>query len=204
MNTAVPPRAGDADPVHTAAPRAGVVTALAAVARDRPSQWVFTAISVIAVLGYALLLPAEHTGHVAASNYGHLTGQDAVFSVVLGLTVAAVLTVQVFALRHAPAQRRATGTRAALGGLGALGAVVPGLCCTAVLPAVVGLVGVSAAGSASIMEALAPNALFIDLGIVLLLVAIGWWSLRRLSSSGCLDADGCPTTGAGRGKRAQE
>ncbi len=157
--------------------------ALAVLARDRGSRRMFPIAAAIAVAVYALLLPAGHTKQVSLANWGQLTGHDVVFSVTLGVAMAAVLTVQALTWRTAAARRRATGGKAALGGVGFLASVTPGLCCTAVLPAVLGAFGVGAAGGASTMHVLAPLATPIQLASLALLLTMVWWSLRRLAAA---------------------
>ncbi len=164
-------------------PRVRSAAAVAMLARDQGSRRMFPVAAVIAVAVYALLLPAIHTKHVSPTNWGQLNGDDVVFSVALGVTMAAVLTVQTLTWRTAAAHRRTTGGKAALGGAGFLASVTPGLCCTAVLPAVLGAFGVGAAGGASTMHAVAPLATPIQLASLALLLTMLWWSLRRLATA---------------------
>lgn len=156
---------------------------LAVLAHDRGSRRTFPIAAVIAVAVYALLLPAEHTKQVSLANWGQLTGDDVAFSIALGVAMAAVLTVQTLTWRTAAARRRAAGGKAAPGGVGFLASVTPGLCCTAVLPAVLGAFGIGAAGGASTMHAVAPLATPIQLVSLALLLTMTWWSLRRLAAA---------------------
>ncbi|SKM30207.1 Uncharacterised protein [Mycobacteroides abscessus subsp. massiliense] len=184
------------DPSSPATPpgqhRQTSLTVLAALARRPGYQLLFAVVAVAATGVYTLMLPGLHTMRVDPSNWVHLTAQDLVFSLALGIGLAAVLTLQVFALRQAAASRSAAGGKAALGVLESVAAVVPSLCCTPVLPTVLALVGVGAAGSASTMHAIAPHATLIWIGVLVLLALTGWWTAHRIAAARC-DLDGCPS-----------
>lgn len=161
--------------------RIGILDVVLLVARDRFSRVLFSVIAIIALALYTLLLPAGHTMQVAFANWTQLTTKDVTFSLLLGLSMAAVVTVQVFAFRLAAVQHRAAAGKATSNVFGLAASIAPGLCCTAVLPAVLGIVGVGAAGSASVATAVAPYADVIRIASLILVLAIGWSSLRRLA-----------------------
>jgi hypothetical protein len=105
---------------------------LALVARQRPYQAVFAVLAAAITIVYTLILPSVSTKQVGFTNWQHLGGLLPGFSIALGIGLAAVLTLQVFAIRQAAATRRAAGGRTALGGAGFLASLIPSLCCTAV------------------------------------------------------------------------
>lgn len=84
---------------------------------------------------YTVILPSISTKQVGFANWQHLSGLLLGFSIALGAGLAAVLTLQVFAIRQAATTRRAAGGRTVLGGAGFLASLIPSLCCTPVLPA---------------------------------------------------------------------
>lgn len=157
-------------------------TVLARLVRDRPSQVVFVVLAVIGFAVYATVLPAEQAGgRLILSNWTYLTGLQWGFSVVLALGLATVLTVQIYAVRQALMVRRGAGGRAALGGLGFLASLVPSLCCSPVLPAVLALFGIGAGGATGTMKTIAPYATVILTATVVLFFLLAWWSIRRLA-----------------------
>lgn len=161
---------------------ASSVAVLAEVARDRLSRVVFAVVAVAGFAIYATVLPsAQAASQLSLSNWTHLTGLLLGFAILLALGLAAVLTVQVYAMRRVLAVRRAAGGRAALGGIGFLASLAPSLCCSPVLPAVLALFGVGASGATATMKTIAPYTTVILTATLVLFVLLGWWSLRRLA-----------------------
>lgn len=160
---------------------ASSVAVLAEVAHDRHSRVVFAVVAVAGFASYATVLPSEQAdGQLSLSNWTHLTGLLLGFAVLLALGLAAVLTVQIYVMRRVLAARRAAG-RAALGSIGFLASLVPSLCCSPVLPAVLSLFGVGASGATVTMTTIAPYTTAILAATLVLFVLLGWWSLRRLA-----------------------
>lgn len=121
---------------------------LASTARDRTSQAVFASTAVVAFLVYGSVLPSEEAnGQLGPANITVLSGPLLTFSMVLALGLATVVTLQVYSVRRAAAVRRAAGGRGALGGAGFLVSLIPSLCCTPVLPAVLAVFGIGASGA---------------------------------------------------------
>lgn len=161
----------------------GVRPVLARLRRDRPSQALFAVLAAVAFLVYASVLPAEEVGGtLSPANITLLSGPLLVFAVVLALALAAVVTLQIFALRQAAAARRAAGGRTVLGGLGFIASLVPSLCCSPVLPAVLAVFGVGASGATATMKTIAPYKFAVLTAILLLFALTGWWTLRRTAA----------------------
>jgi hypothetical protein len=182
-----PPKPDPLTPAPAPDPRQRTSTAavLAMLARRRGYRLLFLAVMAAATLVYTLVLPGLHTMRIAPANWGQLTWPDAVLSLALAAGLAIVVTLQVFALRQATASRAATGGGAALGAVGSLVALLPGVCCTPVLPAVLAVAGVGAAGSAATMRAIEPHATLVWIGVLLLLAVTAWWSARRIAANEC-------------------
>lgn len=168
---------------------------MTSVARDRISQVVFAVTTVLAFLVYGSVLPSEAAdGSLGPTNIALLSTPLLAFSIVLALGLAAVLTLQVYSVRQAAAARRSARGRGALGGAGFLVSLVPSLCCTPLLPAVLAVFGIGASGATATMKAIAPYKFMILTAILVLFVATGWWTLRRLTrtaSSELSTADHC-------------
>lgn len=179
-----------------AARRPGAGTAVAAVAARRGYRVLFVLLAAAITLGYTLLLPFAYTQRITLANWGYLTGQMIAFALALGLGLAALLTLQVYGVRRVYAARRAAGGTAA-GLLGAVASLLPSLlCCTPLLPTVLATVGLSGmtlfsvTGSLQYFFAVHDTAFLA--GSLALLIAMGWWSARRIARATCLQG-ACPT-----------
>lgn len=149
-------------------------------------EWVICGVLAgLVALIYSILLPANYTQQISWMNWQFLTTQDLAFALVLGLLIAAQVNLQLRAMhRHMPrGGRRLTAMASLL-------ALVPNLlCCTPVVPTLVGLLGLSSVGALPIsgpiqgffsryqMEFLG--------GSVLLLVFSITWSLRLIRAAAC-------------------
>ena len=163
------------------------------VAADRVDRAVFAAVLVAVGFGDSILLPFDFTQRVSFANWRYLDARYLAFTVAFALVMAWVLTLQVHAVRGVLAARSNSGGPRRGGPLGALAAVVsllPSfLCCSPVVPTVIGLFGLSAAtrlrttGTITYFFATKQNLLL--LGALALVVASGLWSTRKLSHAGC-------------------
>lgn len=155
---------------------------LVQVARDRPSQLVFVLTGLVAFVVYGTVLPSDNAGgQLTLANWAYLDGILLAFSLVLSLGLATVLTLQIYALRQALLARRAAGGQGAVGGLGFLTSLVPSLCCSPVLPAVLALFGVGASGATATMKTIAPYRTLVLIAALALFAALAWWSTRRIA-----------------------
>ena len=105
------------------------------------------------------------------------------FALMLALGVAVVLTLQVYSMRQAAAARRSAGGRSAVGAGGFLVSLVPSLCCSPVLPAVLAIFGIGASGATATMQAIVPYTFAILTAILALFAATGWVTLRRIAAA---------------------
>jgi hypothetical protein len=168
------------------------------VAGDRVSQIVFAAVAAAAGFGYSILLPFDYTQRVSFANWQYFGPRYAAFTAGFALGLAWVVTLQVHAMRRIA--RNATAARPRRGGpAGALAAVVsllPSLlCCSPVVPTLVGLVGLPAATrlqtTGTITYFFATKQDWLLGGALALLAASGLWSVRKLARAACLAGDGC-------------
>ncbi len=174
------------------------------VAGDRVNRIVFAAVAAVAALGYSVLLPFDYTQRVSFANWQYFGPRYAAFTVEFALGLAWVVTLQVHAMRWiARTARRDTGRRR--GGLaGALAAVVsllPSLlCCSPVVPALVGLIGLPAATrlrtTGTITYFFATRQDWLLGGALAVLAASGVWSVRKLARASCLAAECCDVPAA--------
>ena len=122
--------------------------ALRAVARDRIDRGVFATTAVLVGFGYSLLLPFAFTQRISFANWGYLDARYIAFTLAFALGLAWLVTLQVHAVRllaRAANEARGVGSSGPLGALAAIVSVLPSLlCCSPILPTVVGLLGLSA------------------------------------------------------------
>ncbi len=168
------------------------------VAGDRVSGIVFAAVAAAAGFGYSILLPFDYTQRVSFANWQYFGPRYAAFTAGFALGLAWVVTLQVHAMRRIA--RNATAARLRRGGpAGALAAVVsllPSLlCCSPVVPTLVGLIGLPAATrlqtTGTITYFFATGQDWLLGGALALLAASGLWSVRKLAGAACLADDGC-------------
>jgi hypothetical protein len=174
------------------------------VAGDRVNRVVFAAVAAVAALGYSVLLPFDYTQRVSFANWQYFGPRYAAFTAAFALGLAWVVTLQVHAMRRITrTARRGTGRRR--GGLaGALAAVVsllPSLlCCSPVVPTLVGLIGLPAATqlrtTGTITYFFAARQDWLLGGALAVLAASGLWSVRKLARAACLAGDGCEVPAA--------
>lgn len=186
-------------PQAPAQPRFPTARVVGEVFRSRVRVTGFTVTAAAITIGYTLLLPFQFTQRFGWRNWRFLTGQQLAWSIVLGLGMAFVLTVQVYAMRRIAAGR--TGT---LTGIALVGSLLPSfLCCTPIIPtllAFIGLSTVSVYGTTGTLQhffAIHQTQFFV--GSLVLLAFSGWWGLRRVVRSTCWTDDGCAIPQAASG-----
>jgi len=159
---------------------------------------------------YSLLLPFDYTQRFELANWHYLSARLVAWSVVLGLGMGLVMSIELYALRRAARARAGVG---ATGGLAFLASLAPSfLCCTPVVPTVLAFVGVSGVGLYGTTGALQhffashQNA-FLGSSVALLALSV-WWALTKLSTAPCLSESGCdlerPSPGVARAGQADQ
>lgn len=158
----------------------------------------FAITAAVVIVGYTILLPFDYTQRFSPANWRYLTAGMATWSVTLGLGLAFVLTVQVFAMRRVAAARTRS---AAAGGLAFVASLLPSfLCCSPLVPTLLAVLGVSATGALGATGSLSVQYFFAThqtaflAGSLILLIVTGWWGLRRVARAGCRDPAGCGTS----------
>ena len=150
----------------------------------------FAVTATVITIGYTLLLPFEFTQRLGWRNWQFLTSAQLAWSVVLGLGMAFVLTVQVYAMRRIAANRSG-----ALTGVALVGSLLPSfLCCTPVIPTLLAFIGLSTVSvygtTGTLQHFFATHQTDFFIGSLALLAVSGWWGLRRVAQSTCWDT-GC-------------
>ena len=172
----------------------------AEVVRDRTGQIVFAAVAVVAGFGYSILLPFDYTQRISLANWQYFGPRYAAFTAAFALGLAWVVTLQVHAMRRI-ARNAALSGRPRRGGLaGALASAVsllPSfLCCSPIVPTLVGLLGLPAATRlrtiGTITYFFATKQDWLLAAALAVLAASGLWSTRKLARAGCLAQDCCP------------
>lgn len=168
---------------------------VSSMATDRISQALFAVLATGITLGYTVTLPFASTQRLSTRNWQFLTGRLLGFAIALGVGMALVLTVQVYALRRAAAVRRAAAGGAVSGVAMAVSLLPTFLCCTPIIPTLLATVGLSTVsvysttGSLQHFFAIHETAFFLT--SLALLAATGWWSIHRLAAATCLTDTGC-------------
>ena len=180
------------------------------VAADRVDRVVFAVVFVVVGFGDSILLPFDFTQRISFANWGYLDPRYLAFTVAFAFAMAWVLTLQVHAVREVLAARSSADAPGRSGPLGALAAVVsllPSfLCCSPVVPTLVGLFGLSAATrlrtTGTITYFFATKQSLLLAGALALLVASGLWSTRKLARAACFAGE-CSTPAKGDTVSAQ-
>ena len=181
------------------------------VAGDRVNRIVFAAVAAVAGSGYSVLLPFDYTQRVSFANWQYFGPRYAAFTAAFALGLAWVVTLQVHAMRRIARNASADRGRPRRGGpAGAVAAVVsllPSfLCCSPVVPTLVGLAGLPAAArlrtTGTITYFFATRQDWLLGGALALLAASGLWSVRKLARAACLAVDGCELPAAHAGTAA--
>lgn len=174
------------------------------VAGDRVSQVLFVTVALAAGVAYSVLLPFDFTLRISLANWQFFSLRYALFAIGLALGLAWLVTLQIYATRRIA--RRAAGRWRGGEMTGAAGAVIsllPSfLCCSPIVPTIVGLLGLPVATQLSttgdIAYFFAANQNWLLAGALVLLAASGAWALRKLARAACLHdschvVDGVPT-----------
>lgn len=170
------------------------------VAGERVDRVVFAVAAVVAGFGYSVLLPFDYTQQVSLANWRYVGPRYAAFTAAFALGLAWVVTLQVHAMRRIARNASRVAGRPRRGGpVGAAAAVVsllPSLlCCSPVVPTLVGLIGLPAAAqlqaTGTITYFFATRQDWLLGGALALLAASGLWSTRKLARAACLVGDGC-------------
>lgn len=169
------------------------------MASDRVDRVMFAATAALVGLGYSVMLPFAFTQRISFANWRYLDARYVAFTVGFALAIAWLLTLQVHATRiaaRAAAKERAAGRTGPLGVLATVVSLLPTLlCCSPILPTLVGLIGLSATTrlttTVSLQHFFATKENLLLGGALALLLASGLWSLRKLAHAACLTDQGC-------------
>jgi hypothetical protein len=155
----------------------------------------FVSVGVGVAFLYTILLPFNYTQRFELANWHYLDAYLLAWSLVLGLGMGLVVSVQVYSMRRIARARAASG---AAGGVAFVASLLPSfLCCTPIVPTLLAFVGVSGVGLYGTTGALqhffaSHQSEFLAASLVLL-AATGWWGLRKVATAGCLSEAGCDT-----------
>jgi hypothetical protein len=151
----------------------------------------FAVVAAGVTLLYTILLPFDDTQRFELANWRYLNAGLLAWAVVLGIAMALVLSVQAYAMRKVAVARARTG---AAGGVAFVVSLLPSfLCCTPIIPTLLAFVGVSGAGlyatTGSLQYFFATNQTGLLAASLALLVASGWWGLRKVAGAACLSGE---------------
>ena len=154
----------------------------------------FVAAACVVAFFYSVLLPFDYTQRFSFANWDYLDTSLLTWAIVLGLAMALVVSVQVYAMRKVVAVRTATGT--AGGGVAFVASLLPSfLCCTPIIPSVLAFVGVSGVGlyttTGTLQHFFAVHQSELLSASLALLLLMAWWGLRKVARAACLSGAGC-------------
>lgn len=181
--------------VATRPPTATAGSALRMVIAVPTNLVIFAVLSAAITAAYSITLPFAFTQRLSLRNWQFLTPRLLGFAIALGIGMAFLLMVQVYAFRRAAAARRATGDKA-LSGFALVMSLLPTfLCCTPVIPTVLATFGLSAISVYSTTRSLQRffeihQTAFIAASLALLALT-AWWSLRGVARATCFSETGC-------------
>lgn len=166
------------------------------VAGDRTDRVVFGVVAAVAGFGYSVLLPFDFTQRVSLANWQYFGPRYGLFTAGFAAGLAWLVTLQVHAVRKI-ARNTAGQRRGGLGGaLAGVVSLLPSLlCCSPVVPTLVGVLGLPAAArlrtTGTITYFFATRQDWLLGGALALLAAAGLWSVRTLARARCLDDQCC-------------
>lgn len=169
---------------------ARLATGVARVWAAREGRYAFGAGAPVFAAAYGMLLPFAYTQRISPANWRYLDPRTAAFSLLFGLLLGWMAALQVYALR-----RGVGGAGRGTGALAALVGLVPSmLCCTPIVPLLLGLGGVSGIAAYSIGGPIQGffalhETDFLLAGALLLLASAAWGT--RAVSSGCCRGEAC-------------
>ena len=158
------------------------------MAKDPITRFIFVLTALLVSLAYSVLLPFDYTQRLSLRNWQYLNVSSALWSMVLGLAMAAVVSIQVYAMRTITAARASTGVS---GGFAFVGSLLPSfLCCTPIIPTMLAFVGVSGVGLYSTTGTLqhffaSYQTEFLSASFALLVFS-AWWGIRKVATAVCL------------------
>ena len=166
--------------------------AFSIMAKDPITRFIFVLSALLVGFAYSVLLPFNYTQRVSLRNWQYLNVSSALWAVVLGLAMAVVLSVQVYAMRTITAARASTGVS---GGLAFVGSLLPSfLCCTPIIPTLLAFVGVSGVGlystTGTLQHFFATHQTEFLVASFALLVISSWWGIRKVATAVCLSPSG--------------
>jgi len=162
------------------------------IVRDPVDRTVFALSALAVALLYTILLPYAYTQRLSFVNWQYLSVRYLAFSLAFGLGLGWLIALQSRAVRLLVRERAAAGMQSGpLGLLAAIVSVLPSLlCCSPILPTLVGFVGLSASARLSTTVTLqhffATEENPMLLGALGLLALSALWSMRKLARAECL------------------
>ena len=181
-------------PTRTKSGRIAVlVEAFTQVFRQRRYLGIWIGFAIVVGIVYSLVLPMKYTTSLSFMNWDFLNTKLVVASIGLGLAMGLVLTLQLYATRRVhDAQSKVAG------GVAFVTGVLPSLlCCSPIIPTLLGLIGFSTLGlygTTGVIQgffSVYENE-FLIVSLTLFLASTTL-SLRKIASASCWSDEGCNT-----------
>ena len=153
----------------------------------------FLVVAGVVAFFYTLLLPFSYTQRFELANWNYLDAYLLVWSIVLGLAMGLVLSIQVYAMRRIADTRAANSTTT---GLAFVAGLLPSfLCCTPIIPSLLAFIGMSGVGlyttTGTLQHFFAVHQTEFLAASLVLLGLMCWWGLRKVARSECFTENGC-------------
>ena len=167
--------------------------AFSQVFRQRRYLGIWLGLAIVVSLVYSLVLPMKYTTTLSFGNWDFLNPTLVVASIGLGVAMGLVLTLQLYASSGVRNSRSKVAGSAAL-----VTGVLPSLlCCSPIIPTLLGLIGFSTLGiygTTGVIQGFFSRYEneFLLLSLTLF-VASAVLALRKIASASCLSDDGCKT-----------
>lgn len=144
---------------------------------------------------YTILLPFEFTQRLSFANWYYLTPYLFGWSILIGVGMALVIVLQVYAMRVIGSSKSG-----ALGGFAFIGSILSSfLCCTPIIPTLLAFIGMSAVSvygtTGALQHFFATNQTGLLSGSAGLLAISIWWAIRSIARADCLNDAGCNNDG---------
>lgn len=142
-------------------------------------------VAMVFAAAYSLLLPFDFTQQLSFGNWAYLDPYLVAWSLVLGILMGLLITIQVRAMKEV-----ASAGSSSLTGFAFLASLLPSfLCCTPIVPTILAVLGFSSLGlyrtTGTIQHFFATSqTLFLVASLVLLVVTL-FWSTHRYARAQC-------------------
>lgn len=168
-----------------------IISVLKEVFRTPRYLYLFLPLAILTIGVYTILLPYEFTQRVSFVNWNFLTPQMMLFSVLLGTSMAMIITLQLFSIHKVALSKTSSAP-----GFGFILSLLPTMtCCSPLVPTLLATLGMSGIGVASTSGTIQSffalhQSAILSFSLIWLLITIAW-SAHKIAISNCFSPLGC-------------